>query len=323
MDLLGDEWCERRHQPGQYLEAFVQGGERRYVTVPEPATRSPDIPVRQVVDETREAAPRTCGVEILQGCVDFEHRGVQLGDRPAIQQRPLRHIRHGCGAGHPLTRVGVQHEESRRVPVGQQHLAHDIFEDFVADPARRPWRTTGEHVPAQRIGAVFVHERNGLEDVAEMLAHLAAVFRKDVTKTQHCAVTGLVEDERADRHQCVEPATGLIDRLGNEVGRIRIRKLLAGHMRIPELRERHRARVVPPVDDFGHPRLRLAALGTGESDLVDVRPMRIETGKIETGEGTKLRARRDAGEVAVFAAPQRERRSPVPITRQCPVDVVA
>src|SRR5690606_9789467 len=50
----------------------------------------------------------------------------------------------------------------------------------------------------------------------------------------------------------VEPASRLVDRLADEIGRELAFELVAALMRIAPLRERHRAGVVPAVDHIGH-----------------------------------------------------------------------
>ena len=78
-----------------------------------------------------------------------------------------------------------------------------------------------------------VHQLERVEDVAQVFAHLAAVGIQDVPEAQHVAITRLVEHERPDRHQRVEPAAGLVDRLADEVGGVTGGELLAVAVRVP------------------------------------------------------------------------------------------
>ncbi len=125
---------------------------------------------------------------------------------------------------------------------------------------------------------MLVHQRHRQQDVAKVLAHLLAILGQDEAQADDVFVGALVEDQRADRHERVEPATGLVDRLADVLGRIGLGELLlrALDVRVAPLRERHRAGVEPGVDDFGD-----TAVGAGraldlECDLVDVRTMGIE-----------------------------------------------
>ncbi len=169
-----------------------------------------------------------------------------------------------------------------------------------------------------------VHERDRLQGVAQVLGHLAAVLGEDVAEADDVLVRRLVEDQRADRHQRVEPAAGLVDGLADELRRVAGLEQFLVLVRVAPLRERHRTRVVPGVDDLGHARGRAAAavLRAGEGDLVDERPVRVKVRLVRAGQLGELREGADAGEVVVLAAPDRQRGAPVAVAGQRPVDVV-
>ena len=90
---------------------------------------------------------------------------------------------------------------------------------------------------------MLVHQGHRLQDIAEVLTHLPTVFVEDVSEAEDASIGGLIEDESANRHQGVEPTSGLIDCLTDEVGWIRgVEDLLRTlTMRISPLSERHRA----------------------------------------------------------------------------------
>jgi len=93
----------------------------------------------------------------------------------------------------------------------------------------------------------------GSRDVAQVFAHLSAVLGQDVPEAEHGAVAVLVEDNRADRHQRVEPAAGLVDRLADEVGRELPLEDALVLERPVVLRVGHRARVEPDIDQVQDP----------------------------------------------------------------------
>ena len=157
-----------------------------------------------------------------------------------------------------------------------------------------------------------------------MLAHLAPVLGQDVAEAEDVAVRALVEHERSDRHERVEPAPRLIDGLGDEVGRVGRPRLLGIAVRGTELGERHRSGVEPGVDHLRDAPVDPVLAGAGEGHLVDERPVRVEVGERQAGQLAELGERADAdqlGRVGVVA-PHRQRRAPVPIARERPVDVV-
>ena len=66
--------------------------------------------------------------------------------------------------------------------------------------------------------------------------------------------------------------------------------------------------------------MRRVALRAGEGDLVDVGPVRVRERR--AGELLELGERADDADVPLLAAPDRQRRAPVALARQGPVDVV-
>lgn len=193
-----------------------------------------------------------------------------------------------------------------------------------------PWPTRradqgepcGRHEPADGVGAVLVHQRDGLQDVAQVLGHLAAVLGQDVAQADDVLVAVPVEHQGADRHQRVEPAAGLVDRLGDELRRVALLEQLLVLVRVAVLGEGHRARVVPGVDHLGHPGGGAAALPAVEGDVVDVRAVRVEFALVGAGQPGELGERAHAGEVVLLAAPDRQRGAPVAVAGERPVDVV-
>src|SRR5882724_5143295 len=92
-------------------------------------------------------------------------------------------------------------------------------------------------------------------------------------EADHVLVRGPVEDERADGHQSVKPASGLVDGFTDVLSRISsLESLLAArHMRVAVRGERHRTGVVPSVDHLRNSGRLVTTVGTGECDRVDVR----------------------------------------------------
>ena len=164
---------------------------------------------------------------------------------------------------------------------------------------------------------------SGSHDVALALAHLLALVVEDVAQAEHALVGAAALDERGDGEQAVEPAAGLVDGLADEVGREALLEDVAVLERVVPLRERHGARVEPGVDDLGHAAHLAAALGAGEHDVVDVGPVQVEI--VGNGPGrhlAQLRDGADAVRVALLAAPDGQRRAPVAVAAERPVDVV-
>ena len=90
-------------------------------------------------------------------------------------------------------------------------------------------------------------------------------------------------------------------------------------VRCVELGERHRAGVEPHVDHLGHAMHVAAAVVARQHHVVDERPVGIV--EPHAGLALELGQRPDHLHAAVLAAPHRQRRAPVALARQGPVDV--
>ncbi len=116
-------------------------------------------------------------------------------------------------------------------------------------------------------------------------------FVHDQAEAHHVLVGRPVEDQRADRHQRVEPAAGLVDRLADELRGVGAAELVLVLPWGAEPGERHRARVVPGVDDLRHPLRGPAAVGAGDHHAIHVRPVRVQ---VRTGHARPVHSARPA-----------------------------
>ena len=166
----------------------MQGPQGAGVPGPEPAPGATHVPVGQVVDEGGQQLAGALGVEVLQGIGDLAHQHIRRADQPAIQDVARVDGGRDDLTGRPVVGTGVQGVERHRVPVGEQHLAHGLLQRLVPHATGAPRRSVGGHEPAQGVGTVSVHEGDGQQDVAQVLAHLAPIGSEDVAQAQHVAV---------------------------------------------------------------------------------------------------------------------------------------
>ncbi len=209
----------------------------RSVPIPEAPPRPAHVPVGHVVDETGEPSSRGRRVEGLQRRRGLPHDQVQLAEQPPVERRPRgwRVVTtagtlaagprtHGARRGpcrRRIRRIGVQDQERGRIPVGKKHLPDDFLEDPRPDLPGRPRRARHSEEPAHGVRAVGLHQLHRLEHVAEVLAHLPAALIDQQAETDRILIGGLAEYQRADGHQRVEPAAGLVDGLADELRRVR------------------------------------------------------------------------------------------------------
>ena len=223
-----DERAERRQQQRQRGQHRVQrrlrgqgvAGGRVGVGAPEAAAAAAHVPVGEVVDEVgqggrrRQAARTSSSASVTAAVVLARRDRIQRSSGPRSA---------GAGIGGigrvELVQRRVGREEAERVPQREQHVPHGGVDGAERRPGRRPGRALAEHPPAHGVGAPGVEDRPGVDDVAERLGHLAAVGVDDVAEAHDVAVRALAEDQRVDGQQRVEPAPGLVDGLGDEVGR--------------------------------------------------------------------------------------------------------
>jgi histidinol-phosphate aminotransferase len=100
-------------------------------------------------------------------------------------------------------------------------------------------RTSGVHVPARGVDAVFVEDFPRVDDVAFGFAHLRAVFGQDVAQADDVFEGGTVEEQRAHGVERIEPAAGLVDGLADVVGLLLFFVQFVVLERVVPLRHRH------------------------------------------------------------------------------------
>ena len=343
MEFLGDEGHEGRDEKAQRGQDFVERLVRAFLRVglragaglvvgrPEPVAAAPDVPVRQLLEKRLDAAGGRRGAVAAEMPGRLANQPVKPEQDPAIELVPF-----GEGdlvpARPPAVEVGVDGEEGQCIPQGQQE-GLGRFPDEPGREAGRLLRVVHAEVPAQRIGAGLGQHLHRLDDVAEPLGHLAAVLVVHVSQDDAVAIGRAVEEQAAEDVQGVEPAPGLVDRLGDEVRREAGPEGLPVLERVVVLGEGHGARVEPGVDHVLDPFHRAGAVRSRARPLevvVDERPVRIEAGAVvrifrqgpahlaeEFLEGTD-----HLGLAAAAALPDRQRRAPVAAAGQGPVDDV-
>ena len=316
-DLIGDERAERRQQLGDGHQAVAQGRERGGIAVPEARARTAHVPVGEIVDEPLDLPAGDGRVEIVEPLADDRCRLLQARQRPAVEVGQLDGL--DTARRRDLVGVRVQHVEAVRVPELQQELANGLLDRRHRHPPAVPGLLGGEQVPAHRVGAVGVQHLPRLDRVAPALGHLQALLVEDQPEAEDVAIRGATEQQRRDGQHRVEPAAGLIQRLADEVGGEPLLEVGLVVMRGAVLGERHRARVKPDVDHLGHAMHVAAAVVTREHDVVDVRAVGIV--ELDPRLRLELGERADHLQAAVGAAPHRQRRAPVALARQRPVDV--
>ena len=76
-----------------------------------------------------------------------------------------------------VRQVGIERKERVSVvELAKEFAASHFFHSGFVEFQVVPWRRVANHVPADRIDAVFFDSLKGVDGVAEAFAHLIAVF---------------------------------------------------------------------------------------------------------------------------------------------------
>ena len=176
------------------------------------------------------------------------HQRVQLGENPAVDfgtfcERNLRlFVRESVN-------IGVQREKVVGVEQRAEEFALHFADAGLVELEVVPRGGVGDHVPAGRVGTVFVDDLERIDSVAQTFGHLVAVFVEHQAIGNHRLESHAVEQHRGDGVQREEPAAGLIHTLCDEVGgEVGLEELLVLE-RVVQLAVRHRAGVEPDIDE--------------------------------------------------------------------------
>ncbi len=143
-------------------------------------------------------------------------------------------------------------------------------------------------------------------------------------QADHVLVADAVKNQPADGKQRIEPSARLVNSFTDEIRGELLFEFLNIFKRIMPLRHRHRAGIKPYVNQFlDAPHGALPALRAGKLHVVNIGSMQVHFGKVLPGKLTQLRNGADASLfVAMRAFPDRQRRAPIAVPSQRPIDVI-
>ena len=236
---------------GDLEQTSTQGSERRRVSLPEAAPREPDVPVGELLDEGGDLAPGGGAVEARPSArwttatTDCRRESAQRSRSPSAagSASASRSAQREALAG-----VRVEDPERVGVPELEQELADRLAHRLDREAVAGPGLLGGQVVPAEGVGTVGVDHLPGVDDVAFRLRHLLALGVEDQAEADAVAEARLVEEQGRLGELRVEPAAGLVLGLADVVGGEALLELRLVLERVVELREGHRAAVVPGVD---------------------------------------------------------------------------
>ena len=155
-----------------------------------------------------------------------------------------------------------------------------------------------------------------------MLGHLLTVLILHMSQNDAVLIGSLIEEQCADSQQSIEPATGLVNGLGDKVcGEVFIEDILI-FKRIVPLCEGHGAAVEPAVNNLRHSCHQLAAFRAGDVYCVNEGLVQLDVVGAVGRHFLQLCNTADGVSVSTFTFPDGQWSTPVSFTGQTPVDNV-
>ena len=140
-----------------------------------------------------------------------------------------------------------------------------------------------------------------------------------MTENEDVFIGRSVEQQGRNGEQRIEPASRLIDSLGNKLRRELLLEQVVIFKRIVVLREGHRTGVEPAVDNLRHAVHLAAALRALYCNRVDIGAVQLDIVRAVRGHALELFDRAYRMSVTALAFPDVERSSPVAVTADAPI----
>ena len=115
--------------------------------------------------------------------------------------------------------VGIKGKEAIAVVQGSKEFSLHLRDALEIKFQIVPWLRIGDHVPAQRIGAILLHGLKGFNSIAQSLGHFLAGFVQHQPIGDDIFVSHGVKDHPGNGMQGEEPPAGLVHAFCNEVSR--------------------------------------------------------------------------------------------------------
>ena len=324
IDFFRHERNHRSRELGKCDKACVQRHVRidlvlLHALCPEAAAAAADVPVGQVVNKCLQSL---AGFRNLIGChvrIHLFDGGVQAGKDPFVNNRKLIVLKLVV-IRVKVVNICIQHVERIGVPKRAEESSLSFHNGLAIETARQPRSGVDDEIPADRVSAVLSQSFHRIDGIALGLAHLLTVLILYEAENDNVLEARLMENERRDRMQRIEPSACLVDSLGNEACRELCLKELLILERIMMLCERHGAGVEPAVDNFRYTVHCSAAVRAFQSDSVDKRLMQLDIVRAVVAHFLQFGLGSDCVLMAaVIADPYRKRSSPVAVTGKSPV----
>ena len=217
---------KRNHRRGRLRDRDQRRVERHkridlillHALCPETVAAAAHVPVRHVFDKFLEYGSRLRNSVVREVLIRVADHAVHLREQPLVHDREFLVVERILGRVEVID-VRVEHVERVGIPERSEELSLPLAHSLLRELLREPRCRSGVEIPANRIRTEGFECLHRIDRIALRLGHLVAVLIEHETQDNDVLKRRLVEEEGRLRMQGVEPASGLIDRLGDEGSR--------------------------------------------------------------------------------------------------------
>ena len=289
-----------------------------HILYPESLTATANVPVGKLVNKALKRTGSLGQLVVSKAAVNRLYGRVKLGKKPLIHYGKSGSVK--CVlCGIKAVDVSIENVERIGVPECTHKLSLTLDNRITEEAVRKPGCRVGVEVPTDRVSAIGLKRLEGIDSVALGLRHLLTVLIKHVTENENVLIRSFVKDKGRNCHQRVEPTTGLVNTLGDEICRELALKHFLILKGIVPLCEGHRAGVEPTVDNLAYTLHLTATLITLDSNGVDEGTVKLNVVGTVVAHRLKLLDRADRMLVTALTLPDVKRSTPISVTGETPV----
>ena len=287
---------------------------------PETLTAAANVPVTHIIYEALQSLCCFRDPVIAKILIHALHHGIHLRQEPLVHNGKLLIIQ-AVFCSIELIDICIKNKEGIGIPKGSHEFSLSLYNSLPVETVGQPGCGIAVEIPADRICAIFLQSIKRIYRISLGLTHLLSVLILHVTQHDNILVRRFSKEKSGLCHQRIEPASGLINSLGNKLSRELLLKKFLIFKRIMMLCKRHCTGIKPAVNYLRHSLHLAAAFRTLADNVINVRSVKLNTfGSFVSALLEKILSGTDRILVAAFLAlPDIQRCAPVTVSGDTPV----
>ena len=234
-----------------------------------------NIPVAQVVHhESLNQTACLCIFVSFVSLADFLNQSVQQAENPAVEFGTLLERNIGFCVGE-VVGICVHCKEIVCIVQSSEEFALNLVNSGNVELEVVPSLCIGNHIPANRVGTIFVDSFERIYSIAKSLRHLIAVLVEYQTVGNDVLVCYAVENHCCNCVQGEEPTACLVNAFSDEVSWEQLVEAVFVLERIMPLCVRHCTRIEPNIDKVWFAE-HLTTIRCNKHNLVNIRTMQVK-----------------------------------------------